>query len=193
MNLCKIDDETVAYAPAFWSEENNQIYILHTTSSKWTVSGTVTPDLRDVTRAVRPNPYEEGIGTFFSDMCYLRTPDGTACFILASSKSVCAVELAGSRTRWETGSHMQWVPIGVCAERQSSYVFVCDLGGKIHVLSSEDGALVTSMGVLQEGECLVEVTPVCIHLRGRFLYVGLWKKRKFIARKYPCPFLMDIS
>ena len=88
MNLCVIDDRTVAYEELAPSGEDGSkmIYILMTDTQPWSLSGTLV--VRGVER--------------IHDMCYMKTADGAACLLLNCPIDYSvpdAVEIVGWRIK----------------------------------------------------------------------------------------------
>ena len=137
MNLCLIDDRTVAYGEVIPSGEDgsHKIYILMTNTQPWSMSSTLL--VRGVKR--------------INDMCYMKTADGTACLFLAcpDDDNVQAVEIVRGQIRWKVGDQQMGTqgcyPWSICTDENNT-VYVADSAKcRIHILSGEDGSVIKSI------------------------------------------------
>ena len=135
MNICKLRDNTIGYAEAYASPDGSRrVFILKTDKEKVTLSATLwlfTPD----------NIW---------DMCYTEVDGGTPCLLLCVpyAHRIMAVEMIGGKTRWEAGKGQmgeKFFPLSTCTDDDNT-VYVTDYSqNMIHLLSAEDGSVVTSI------------------------------------------------
>ena len=93
INICKIDDTTVAYGDVEGPEKCLfRVYVLGINTKQWKVKN-----------MLLLNIWAETI----YDMCYLKAADGTACLVLSCPADDCiqAVEIVGGRTRWKSANN----------------------------------------------------------------------------------------
>ena len=155
MNLCVIDKTTVACGEVNPSAEGFcKICILNTERKKWKLMGTILVEAKSK----------------ITDMCYMKTPDGTSCLLTADGSLVQAVEMIGGKVRWrvvqqEMGKRFH--PWSICTD--GTTVFAADpTQFQLHLLSVEDGTVLTSISL----HPFVSILPYFVRLRGEHLYVG---------------------
>ena len=167
--LCKIDERTVACVGLDPSSDGfSKVCILNTGSQKFNLSGTL---------QVKP-------GGTITDMCHMKTADGTPCLLLSFPRDnvVECVEMVGGRVRWQvdkkqiggsSGMRTSFRPWSICTDGNT--VFIVDpFPGKLHLLSVEDGSVLTSNTLHQFGIDL----PCCVCLHGNYLLIGHLNKTK---------------
>ena len=176
--LCVIDKRTIACVAEKQSSDGfSKIYILNTDSEKFTLSGTILLK----------------VGGKITDMCYLKTTDNTSCLLLncSSIMVVKCVEIVGGKVRWQVdeqqiGRHS--LLSSICTD--GSTVFVTDpLHCLLHLLSVEDGSVVTSINLGLFGLSI----PTCVRLQGEYLYVGHENKTldTYCISKFAKPSIQD--
>ena len=151
--LCVIDERTIAcVAKESLSDRLSKIYILNTDSEKFTLSGML----------------QVKAGLEITDICYVKTSDGTSCLILSfpSNKLIKRIEIVGGRVRWQVDQQQMgesFLPWSICTD--GSTVFVADpLSVVLHLLSVQDGLVLMSIRLHQY--------PSCVRLHGEHLYIG---------------------
>ena len=173
MNICAIDDKTVACATLDHSSDGiYNCYVLSVTPDKWLLSGIL---------KLRPNVED------VYDMSYMKTSDGTTCLLLCCPIDglVQAVEVIGGRTRWRCGEQQLGEgarPWGVCADvdTHDDVVYVTDrFQNKLHVLAGDDGAVIRSISLYQYGI----VVPFSVRIHHENLYIS-HKKKKYSFSKF---------
>ena len=104
-------------------------------------------------------------------MCYVKTTDGTSCLLLSFpyGSLIQCVEMVGGKVRWQVDKQQMrrsFVHFNICTD--GSTVFVADPGPNVlHLLSVEDGSVLTSIGLLLLGIHL----PGCVLAQGDHLYI----------------------
>ena len=86
MNLCIIDDTTVAYGDMYPKPDGtHKVYIVNTSTDRWSLRSTLILDIRNIW-----------------DMCFIKTTDGTSCLVLSCPSEHCvnAVELVCNLWPW---------------------------------------------------------------------------------------------
>ena len=158
INLCVIDDRTVAYGEVDPSGDGCQkIYILMTNTQPWSLSSML------VVRGIE----------LIKDMCYMKTTDGTACLLLSClhDNNVQAVEIVGGRIRWKVGKQQmgeKCFPESICTNENNT-VYVTDwVCPRIHILSGEDGSAIRSISLKPYGV----IHPGCIRVHDQSIYIG---------------------
>ena len=130
------------------------IYILKTDTEMWTLSSTHLVKVADSV----------------SDMSYVKTKDGTTCLLLIDHIGLFhSVELVGGKVHWQTDKQQMGAlsyPLSICTD--GSTVFVSDLYAQLHLLSVEDGSVLTSINLRPFGL----LVPSCVRLQGDHLYIG---------------------
>ena len=171
MNLCVIDDSTVACATLDHSSDGvYNCHVLSVTPDKWLLSGTL---------KLRPNVED------VYDMSYMKTSDGSPCLLLCCPIDglVQAVEVIGGRIRWRCGEQQLGEgarPWGVCADTHDHVVYVTDrFQNKLHVLAGDDGAVIRSISLYQYGI----VVPFSVRVHHENLYIS-HKKKKYSFSKF---------
>ena len=154
--LCLIDEKTVACVDVGPSSMFSKIHVLNTDAEMWRLSSMHTVEVKN------------GI----SDMCFVRTTDGTSCLILRCPgiDAVQLVELIGGTVRWQVDKHQasgSFFPWSLCTD--GSTVFVVDaFSAKLHLLAVEDGSAIKSVNLHPLGITL----PSCVRLQAEYLFVG---------------------
>ena len=160
--LFAINDSTVACAGVLPSKNGkHNVYILQISMEHWERTGTLS--------------FSTGTGGagIISDICYKKAIDGTGCLLicLPNEKSVQATEMLGGRRRWKTDKEQlgqECCPVSVCTDRQNN-VYVSDyLQHKLHVLSAEDGTILSGINLLPHDI----VYPMCIRISNDFMYIS---------------------
>ena len=108
-----IDERTVAcVAEGSSSDGSHKIYILNTDSEKFTLSSTLLLKVAgDIT-----------------DMCHVRTTDGTPCLLLSSPFSgvfIQCVEMVGGKVRWQLDKQQMvelFCPWSICTDGSTVFV-----------------------------------------------------------------------
>ena len=157
MNICKLRDNMIGYGEALASPDGSRrVFILNTNTGELTLSST----LRLFT-----------LKNIF-DMCYMEVDSGTACLLLCvpNGHRIMAVEMVGGRTRWEAGKEQMGVdcmPWSVCTDDDNT-IYVADYKQNIiHLLSAEDGSVVTSISLPHYGIA----NPFAVRFHDQCLYV----------------------
>ena len=158
MNLCVIDDRTVAYGEVIPSGDGCQkIYILMTNTQPWSLSSTL------VVRGIRS----------IQDMCYMKSADGTPCLLLAcpNDGNVQAVEIVSGRIRWKVGGQQMGTQgcysLSICTDENNT-VYVADwVNNKIHILSGEDGSFIRSINLMPYDVWF----PSCVRIHDQHIYM----------------------
>ena len=172
--LCAIDERTVACVsePPSSGHHLSEIYILNTDKEKFNLSGTlwVKVDRRII------------------DMCHVKTTDGTACLIqsaIGPAGFIQCVEMVGGKVHWQLGTQQiteLFTPLNICTD--GNIIYVCDVGNiKLHLLSVDDGAVVTSISLYSFGIRF----PICVRLQGELLYVGHELEKTYCISKFAKP------
>ena len=132
MNICKINESTIAYGEEYASlEESRSVFILKTGIDQWTISATL----------------ELFTPSNIRDMCYTEVDGGTPCLLLCIpfAQKIMAVEMVEDKTRWEAGKQQmgtKFKPWSICTDGNDC-AYVADFGEeKIHLLSASDGTLI---------------------------------------------------
>ena len=167
-HLCAIDERTIAcVAEQPPSNGFTKVHILNTETENFHLSNT----LRVKT------------GHEMSDICFVKTPDGTACLLLSfpTNSRIQLVEMVGGRVRWQvdkkqmggsSGMRTSFIPWSICTDGNA--VFIVDpFLGKLHLLSVEDGSVLASITLHQFG---IEI-PCCVRLQGDYLHIGHMNKK----------------
>ena len=156
-HLCVIDERTVFCVPEQTSsEDSNKIHILNANTEKFTLSDTI----------------QVKASQQITDMCHMRTTDGTPCLLLSFpwENLVQSMEMSGGEMRWQVDKQQMgetFLPWSICTDEKT--VFIINLFEyKLHLLSVEDGSSVTSISLCPFG---IDV-PCCICLKEEYLYVG---------------------
>ena len=160
MNICKIDDTTVAYGDVEGPEKGIfRVFVLSTNTKEWKVKNMLLLSI-----------WAETI----YDMCYLKAVDGTSCLVLSCPADDCVqvVEVVGGRIRWKSSpineSGKAFCPWSVCTDGHDT-VYALDLQqNMLCVMSAEDGAAVRFIGLQPFGVVL----PSCVRLVENHIYVA---------------------
>ena len=176
-HLCVIDERTVACAEQDLSSGGlHKIYIFNTDSEKFTLSSTILLK----------------VGDEITDMCYVKTTDGTACLLLSYPwlRVVKCVEIVGGKVRWQVYKQQiggLFFPFSLCTD--GSTVFVADFISRLRLLSVEDGAVATFVNLHPFG---IEY-PTCVRLQGEHLYVGHVNEKgnTYCVSKFAKPSIQD--
>ena len=173
VNLCLIDERNVAsveQVPSFQSF--GKIYILNAEREKWRLIST----------------YFIMINRLLSDICHVKTSDGTKCFLLV--QPICSlvqcVEMVAGKVRWQVDRQQMggsFSPQSICAN--GSTVFVLSASdSKLYLLSVENGLATMQIALQPFGIHL----PSCVRLQGEHLYVGhLNQKGTYCISKFIKP------
>ena len=164
MNICKIDENTIAYGEEDASpEESRSIFILKTGIDQWTISATL----------------ELFTPSNIRDMCYTEVDDGTPCLLLCVpwAQRIMAVEMVQGKTRWEAGKEQmgtKFKPWSICTDGNGC-AYVADCGqDKIHLLSASDGMLIKRFDV---GSCYGIQNVFTVRFHDQHLYIE-WKNQQ---------------
>ena len=137
MNICKINDSTIAYGEEYASlEESRSVFILKTGIDQWTISATL----------------ELFTPSNIRDMCYTEVEGGTPCILLCIpfAQKIMTAEMVEDKTRWEAGKQQmgtKFKPWSICTDGNDC-AYVADFGEeKIHLLSASDGTLIKQFDV----------------------------------------------
>ena len=160
MNICKIDDTTVAYGDVEGSEKCLfRVYVLDINTKQWKVKNMLLLNTRAET---------------IYDMCYLKTADGTACLVLSCPADDCiqAVEMVGGRARWKSTNNDEsgktFCPWTVCTDGHDT-VYALDLSrNMLCVMAAEDGVAVCFISLQPFGVIL----PSCVRMLENHIYVS---------------------
>ena len=181
-HLCVIDKRTVACVGKETASDGfNKIYLLNTDSEQFTLSGTLRVKA-ELSGTLRARASEE-----ITNMCYMKTADSTPCVLLSFTFRglLQCVEMVGGKVRWRFGKQQigeQFLPWSVCTD--GSTIFVADIAqSRLHLLSVEDGSVLTSIYLLPLGI----VYPGCVRLQGEHLYVGHPKTGTYCISKFTKP------
>ena len=157
MNIFNINESTIGYVEAYASPDGSRrVFILKTDTQELTLSSTM--------RLFTPS----GI----CDMFYTEMDGGTPCLLLCIPFAYCimAVEMVGGKTRWEAGKEEMgesFFPWSICTD-EGNIVYVVDFQqNTIHLLSAEDGSVITSIDAHHYGI----VNPVAVRFHDQHLYV----------------------
>ena len=107
-----------------------------------------------------------------TDICYVKTADGTACLLLSYTYTcfVQLLEMIGGKVRWQIDKLQMaqfFRPWSICTD--GSTVFVANPGPDVlHLLSVEDGSVLTSISLRSFG---IRLTS-CVRVHGDHLYIG---------------------
>ena len=153
---CVIDERTVACVAEQTSSGHHfsKIYILNTDTEKFNLNNTM-------------RMRADGI---ISDICYVKTTDGTPCLILSAiqpSRIQC-MEIVGGKIRWQVDTQFErsFFPLGIFTD--GSTVFVANTSQNVlHLLSLEDGSVLTSINLSP-----FSFLSSCVRTQGEHLYVG---------------------
>ena len=154
--LCLIDERTVGCVAQHTSSDGFiNIYILIANAEMWTLSST----------------HSVKVNNGASDVTVIKTVDGTSCLLLIDSADtfVQCIEMVGGEVRWLVDKQKlgeKLIPWSISSE--GSIVFVVDLVAKLHLLSVEDGTVLTSVNLLPFGIHLY----TCVQARGDHVYIG---------------------
>ena len=134
MSLCVIDKTTVACGEIHQSAEAFcKIYVLNTERKRWKLRGTVLVEAKDK----------------ITDMCYMKTADGTSCLVTVDGNQVQVVEMIGGKVRWRIVQQQmgkRFHPWSICTD--GTTVFAADpTQFQLHLLSVEDGVVCQSTSV----------------------------------------------
>ena len=167
MNLCVIDDRTVACGRASPSGDGiSRIHILHTESKKWKLSGTVMVRVKNQ----------------IIDMCYVETIEGSPCLLICCERLIQSVQMIGAKIRWKVSQAQlgqSCYPSGICVD--GSTIYVTDtLQNKLHLLSPEDGAVLRSIDLIPFSVYF----PSCVRLHDDYLYIGHATKNQYAISKF---------
>ena len=161
MNIFRINESTVGYSKGVASPDGSRrVFILKIDTEELTLSSTL--------RLFTPN-------TIF-DMCYTETDGGSPCLLLCIPRDhrIMAVEMVGGKTRWQAGKEQMgenFYPWSICTDDDNT-VYVADFNqNKIHLLSAEDGSVITSIDARHYG--MWNLVTVRIH--DHHLYVEHYK------------------
>ena len=171
--LCVINERTVAcVAEQPGVDGYSKIYTLNTGSEKFNLSSTL----------------RVKAGRGITDICFVKTADGTSCLILCKPLPglIESVEMVGRKVRWQLGMQQMGTsfnPWSICTD--GIIIFVADAGSiKLHLLSVNDGSVVTSINLYRFGIYL----PTCVRLQGELLYVGhKEQKERYCITKFAKP------
>ena len=154
--LCVIDERTVASVGERPTYSFINIQILKTDAEMWTLSSTLFVKATDSV----------------SDISSAKTSDSTACFLLNfrfSNLTQC-VEMVGGRVRWQVDKLKMgrfFHPRSICTDGNT--ILAADpLSAVLHLLSVDDGSVLTSIGLRPFGIRL----PGCVLAQGEYLYIG---------------------
>ena len=154
--LCAIGEKTVACATDTPSSDGfHKIYILNADTEKFSLSGKI-------------RLKAEGKIT---DMCHVKTTDGTACLLLSPSFNhvIQCVEMLGAKMRWQVDSQQvgeSFLPWGICTDGNT--VFITDPLHRLHLVSVEDGSVLAPIHLYPFGIRY----PGYVRLQGDHLYIG---------------------
>ena len=160
MSIFKIDDNTIGYGEASASSgRSRRVFILETGVEDWTLVETLT-------FCTPKNIW---------DICYRKMADGTPCLLLCIpyDYSIMAVEMIGGRTRWEVSKQQmgeKFNPWNICTDDDTIYVANL-IQNMIHLLSAEDGSVITCIDVHQYGI----VNPFTVRVHDQHLHVEYFK------------------
>ena len=157
-HMCEINERTLACVSGQKPSPDGfvKVYVLNTDSEKFNLSGTLHVKAAET----------------ITHMCYVRKSDGTSCFLLNSTLGhlVQCVEMVGGKVQWQVDeqqigeSFCSW---NICTD--GSTVFVADASRiKLHLVSAEDGSVLTSISLQPYGISLSGF--IC--LQGEHLYIG---------------------
>ena len=167
-SLCSIDDRTVACVGASSSDDNLNIHILNTNTKPWSLGSVL------IVKRVK----------VIIDMCHLVTDDDTQCLLLCCpyERRVQAVQLIGGRVRWQSGEQQMGeksLPWSICTDQVNDIVYVADNHlDMIHLLSSEDGSVLTSVNLL--GYAIL--SPSCVSFSDGDLFIGHMDKNWYMSQ-----------
>ena len=155
--LCLIDERTVACANKHASSGGFiQIYIFKIDTEMWALSSS------HWAKASRPA----------SDICFVKTRDGSPCLLLSfpHNNLIQCLEMVGGKVKWQVNEQQMghsFRPLNICTD--GSTVFVANaVPAVLHLLSGEDGSVLTSISLRSFGICL----PGCVLSQGGHLYIG---------------------
>ena len=179
-HLCVIDDRTVACVaeqPAL--DGYSKIYILTTGMEKFELSSSLR--------------VKAGLG--ITDICFMKTADGTPCVLLSIPENflVQCMEMVGGKIRWKVDkqqmgsssrARISFRPWSICTDGYTVFVLTAR-PTKIHLLSVEDGSVLTSISPHSFGI----IYPSCVRLQGEHLYVGHMNENEdtFCVSKFAKP------
>ena len=173
MNICKISEGTIGYG-GIWSDtdRSRNVFILSTdTAEEWTLRGTL--------KFLTPSNIWH--------ICCTKMADGTSCLLLCLPHvhRIMAVEMVGCKTRWEVGPEQmgnQFFPCSVCTDEHNSVYITDYLQQMMHLLSAEDGSVITSVDLRQYGI----LNPVTIKIDEHYLYVEHYRAPgcKYVINKF---------
>ena len=171
MNLCIIDDTTIAYGDMKPKPDGtHRVYIMKTSTDGWSLRSILNLDVKNI-----------------GDMCFVKATDGTPCLVLScpSEHYVTAVQLVGGETRWTSGEDLmgkECCPWSICTDRINNTIYVADfVKHKLFLLSPEDGTITDSVDLRQ----FDVIKPFCVRIEGDFIYVshvGRSRKKKQITK-----------
>ena len=156
-HLCVIDERTVGcVAEQSPSDGFRDVYILHTDTEEFKLSST----------------FQIKASQEMSDMSHVKTKDGTLCFLLCFPwvNLVQSVETGEDKILWQVDQQQiggPFLPWSICTD--GSMVFIINVFQyNVHVVSVEDGLIVTSIN-LQPFK--IELSGYA-RLQGEHLYIG---------------------
>ena len=161
-HLCVIDERTVACVAEKPSSDGLiHIYILKTDAEMWTLSSAL---------------FVQDTG-LVSDISYVKTSDGTACFLLCfqSNRLLQCIEMVGGRVRWQVDEQQMgklFRPWSICTDGSAFFVADCVLN-RLHLLSVEEGSVLTSINLSPFGFRF----PGCVLAQAEHLYIGHKKEK----------------
>ena len=181
--LCVIDERTVACGEEQPSPDGfSKIYLLNTDTETFTLSGTLrVKAIQQIAEKSGPSsPTRLKAAQGITDMCYVKTTDGTSCLLLSFpfGSLIQCVEMVGGKVRWQVDKQQMvdpdeqkqgasFHPWSICTDGRT--VFVANAGkAKLHLLSVEDGRVIASLGL----HPFDIVYLGCVRLHGKHLYVG---------------------
>ena len=170
MNISKINDNTVGYGETRAAPDGSRrVFILKTDTEELTLSS----NLRLFT------PHD------IYDMCYMEVDGGTPCLLLCipHDHRIMMVEMVGGKTRWEVGKKQmgeKFLPWSICTDDDNT-IFVADFEQiMIHLLSAEDGSVITSIGTGHYGMWNL----VAVRIHDDHLYVENRNVDNYVISKF---------
>ena len=164
MNIFKISENTIGYGEASASTDAiRRIFILQTGIGDWTLTETL----------------EFRTPTNIWDICHRKMSDGKSCLFLCIpyDYKIMAVEMAGSKTRWEVGKQQmgdRFNPWSICTDDNddSDTVYLADHNQNlIHLFRAEDGSVIRSIDLRHYGI----TNPFTVRVHDQYVYVEYYK------------------
>ena len=108
-----------------------------------------------------------------NDVCYVKTSDGTSCLLLSipGNRNVQSVEIVGSKMHWLLDKQQiggSFLPWSICTDGSTVFVANLDPAVLLHLLSVEDGSVLTSISLRPFGFRILS----CVRLQGEHLFLG---------------------